>query len=693
MAGFVVPTTFVAHDKFSATLNRFDRQMRKISRRSFDVGRSFGKFGLAVATPLGLAVNEAVKFEDQMADVAKTTGKTGKELEMFGKDILNLSRDTRTSVEDLTKIAEIGGQLGVTDGLLEFVKASDQFNVALGGDFQGGVEEAVSQVGKLKNLFAGTRDLAIDQVITKAGSAINFLGAKGAGTSANITDFTLRLGALPDALKPTIQNTLALGTFLEEVGISSERGASGLGKFLLVASRDLGSFSKQIGISQKEAKVLLQTDPTEFAKRFAKTFEGLPVDKLGKRLKTLGLNSQEAIKVIGALSTGTQRLTKLQEFSNDAFADGTSLLEEFNTKNNTTVASFSKVRNQIKATAITLGTSLIPSITKVVESVTPLINKFSQWIQDNPRLTTNILKTVGAISALSLGISGLSFLVGGVAKGLGALSQVGMLVGGLTSKLKTFNAVMKVIGGPSAGTIGLAIAGATALYLAYDNLNTVYNRSNRALEIGKDVQKTAMLNTVDQRIEVNKLFKALEKSAIGSLDYNKALGRLEEIQPGVTKQFNLQSEELRNLSKAYDSVTDSILKQAKAEAALGIARDSLREAEVARIEGPSFLDKAIEFSQRQALAVGTFGASEAFGFGEGAVLTANEINQDRISGLEDDARTAANLYEQTVNPRQSFLSGLGQSIQERVEIVINNNSDSEVTTNTGGIAPTTSSTN
>ena len=76
--GFTVPTTFTAVDKFSGTINkmigntnRFERSLRNASRRSFEIARGAGAMGLAIVTPLALAVNEAVKFESAMADVAK----------------------------------------------------------------------------------------------------------------------------------------------------------------------------------------------------------------------------------------------------------------------------------------------------------------------------------------------------------------------------------------------------------------------------------------------------------------------------------------------------------------------------------------------------------------------------------------------------------------------------------------------
>jgi TP901 family phage tail tape measure protein len=432
---FVIPSIFTAIDKFSGPLNRMteklskftnqgdehnarmQRMSRKVSDVAFKTARTAAVVGTAILAPLGIVANEAIKFEDKMADVGKTTGLQGAALDKFGQDILGLGANTRTGVNDLVKIAEIGGQLGVVQNeLLSFTEAANKFNVALGKDFSGGVEEATSQVGKIKALFADSRSLDISSVLNKTGSAINELGAIGAGTSANITDFTLRLGALPDNIKPSLTNTLALGTYLEELGIDAQIGAGGMTNFLLVAGERIGGFAKQMGLSAAEAKTLLAQDPTEFAKKFAVSFKGMAPEKMAQKLHDLRIGSQESIKVIGALSSSTSRLTELQGLSAEAFAKGTSLTDEYNRKNNTTAGRLDQAKNNLQAFTIVLGTQLLPLITDLLKDIVPVIKSFTNWAKQNPKTTATILKIAAGMGVLAFAVSGIAGVVGLVYK-------------------------------------------------------------------------------------------------------------------------------------------------------------------------------------------------------------------------------------------------------------------------------------
>jgi hypothetical protein len=68
--------------------------------------------------------------------------------------------DTRTAQEDLLKIAQIGGQIGVAnDEMFGFVKSVDMAVVALGDEFSGGAEEVSTKLGVLSKVFKETKDL------------------------------------------------------------------------------------------------------------------------------------------------------------------------------------------------------------------------------------------------------------------------------------------------------------------------------------------------------------------------------------------------------------------------------------------------------------------------------------------------------------------------------------------------------
>jgi TP901 family phage tail tape measure protein len=436
-----IPTEFTAVDKFTSVVkqmtagvsnfsNTAQSSIDRLNTKLSKVRNNMAIGGAAIMAPLGVALNSAIKFEDKMADVAKTTGLTSEESDKYGKSILDLSKKTRTSIDQLQDIGVVAGTIGVAKDELEaFTKAGNEFAIALGSDF-GSTEEAVTQVAKLKNLFKETRDIDIATSMTKAGSAINEV-SNMAGSSDNINDFMLRIGALPDSMKPTIQQSAALGGFLEDAGLSAEIAAGGFSNLILTAGKNLPAFADQMGMTVKETKKLYAADPTEFALRFSKSLNKMSPDQLAKKLAFLKIGSQESIKVVGALGSGYEKLNKVILTSNDAFAKGTSISDEAAKKNETMAGKLAIAKNNIEALSITVGTELAPVLDEIIPKVVDFVQKIGGFIKENPNLITDIAIIGGVMWGLSFAIDSVK-----VAMTLGRA-----IIGGYTALMAAYEAV------------------------------------------------------------------------------------------------------------------------------------------------------------------------------------------------------------------------------------------------------------
>lgn len=460
MSNFVIPSIFTAVDKLSGPVDKMTRSLRGFdeqaktasarAERSFrKVGQAAGKIAVgagamatAVTAPLVVAINDAVKFEDKMADVAKTTGLEGAALDKFGKDILAMSANTRTSIESLQDIAAIGGQMGIANAeLLKFTGSVNKFNVALGSDFQGGVEEATRSIAVLRNLFKETRGLDISDAITKSGSAINAISAKGVSVP-ELTDFISRIGQLPDAVKPSIQATAALGAVLNKAGITSEIGARGLGDILMTAGQNLPAFAAQMKMTGAATRELINSSPEQFLMKFASSLKGLKSEQLSVLLKSLKIGDVGAIKVVGALGTATENFAKFQAIANAEFAKGTSLQDEYNKKNETMAAKLAKAKNNFEALSITVGTQLLPILDKIVQKVAPMITSFATFAKEHP----GMIKMVAALAGILWLITGIASLVAGISAIGVAFSAVAGFLAGLAPIASAVLLIFKVIG-------------------------------------------------------------------------------------------------------------------------------------------------------------------------------------------------------------------------------------------------------
>ena len=405
MANLIVPVIFRGIDRISQVVDNIDNRTQRLHKNLNKISAATGVAATAIAGGLLMSAKSAIEFQDQLADVAKTTGLEGKALEDYGNSILDLAKTTRSSIDDLTKIAAIAGQLGIApENLAEFTKQANEFAVALGDDYAGGVEEAISSVGKLNKLFKDTKTLNPAESLQRTGSVLNHLSSVGSATASNMNDFLLRMGALPDALKPSYTETAALGATLEELGLNSEVASSGLTNLLIKAGVGVGAFAQQMKISSKSAQDLLNNNPAQFAVQFAKSFKGLNAVQISKRLDDLKIKSNEVTKVIGLLSSGSELYTERLVQSNDAMREATSLTMEYATKNDTVAAKLKIAENNFEAMKITLGTQLLPVLAELLEMIMPIMSAVIDWIKENPKLAMTLGVIAGALYALSIAL-------------------------------------------------------------------------------------------------------------------------------------------------------------------------------------------------------------------------------------------------------------------------------------------------
>ncbi|WP_445458450.1 phage tail tape measure protein [Flavobacterium sp. HNIBRBA15423] len=338
------------------------------------LGASIIAMGAGMVLSIQKIIDISGKLSDAQADVMKTTKMNKKEVDELTKSFGML--ETRTSRIDLLKIAEEGGRIGIVkEEIGSFVEVMNKANVALGDSFTGGVEEVSSSLGKIKFLFQETKDLGVDKAYNSIGSAINELGANGAATERNIADFTLRIGALSDVMKPTIAETFALGAAFEESGIQSEVSARAYSIFLKQASTETGKFAKIMGISQKEVEKMINEDPLEFFLKFSEHLSKNAKNgvEMAKALEILGLGADGVNKIVGAAGNNVGRFRELVDLSNKSFSEGTSLIDEYNIKNTNLAATLEKVQK------------------KIIGWVTP--EGFVQWLED---VVNWIAKFIGA---------------------------------------------------------------------------------------------------------------------------------------------------------------------------------------------------------------------------------------------------------------------------------------------------------
>lgn len=306
-----------------------------------------------------VAIDLAVKLTDTYGDMQKATGLSADEVEKLDKNLQKI--DTRTSSDGLREMAVVAGQLGIAGEEVEgFVKGVDRVNVALGDEFTGGIEEVSKSLGGLKKIFSDTKDMKYEDALNKIGSSLNTLGATGSAKAPDIANFASRVAQLGDLAPKSAAEILGLGSGFLELNVSAEIASSGLKNVFTTAAGDIPVFSQQLGISKQKMEDLINTNPNEFLFRLAESFKGATPTQMVAQLNQLGIRSQEGQGAVMLLAKNTDFFRQRQNEANKAFVQGTSVMDEFNIKNNTSAALVDKQRKEFTLLQENIGTKLLP---------------------------------------------------------------------------------------------------------------------------------------------------------------------------------------------------------------------------------------------------------------------------------------------------------------------------------------------
>ena len=324
--------------------------------------------GFATLTAVFSGVNRAKEsfkeWDEAIADAMKTTQLSREEMLLLNVDLKKI--DTRTSQNRLLGLTRIAGKLGIDgrDSILQFVNAADKIDLALGEDLGGDAEDAIREIGKLVDIFNLEGQYGLEQSMLKTGSAINSLGMASTANEGYIVNFTKRIAGIAPNADISIDKVLGLAATLDKYGQMSETAATAVGQTIIGMYKRTEDFARVARMSFSEFKELLEKDANE---AFLRVLEGMNKGGEGmttvvKALDSLNLQGQRASTVLGSLAKHSDELRNQQLLANQAFDEGTSIIDEFNTKNNTATAQSEKRKKALVEEAVALGETLVPAI-------------------------------------------------------------------------------------------------------------------------------------------------------------------------------------------------------------------------------------------------------------------------------------------------------------------------------------------
>lgn len=304
-------------------------------------------------------VEEYATMDDEMTNVRKYTGQAAEEVERMNEDFKKM--DTRTPRKKLNQLAEDAGRLGITStaAVEEFVDGADKINVALGDDLG---DKAVSQIGKLAQMFGEDKTKGLRGAMLATGSAVNELAQNSSASAGYLVDFTARVAGVGKQAGFTQAQIMGLASVLDQNMQQDETAATAVQNLLAKMFQDSAKFAQIAGLNVKEFAKTLKEDANGALLQFlaAMKAKGGFAD-LAPMFEEMKMDGSRATGVLTVLADKLDDIKTAQDLASEAYSEGTSVLNEFETQNENVQAQLDKASKKFLDLSIELGQKLYPA--------------------------------------------------------------------------------------------------------------------------------------------------------------------------------------------------------------------------------------------------------------------------------------------------------------------------------------------
>lgn len=347
-------------------------------------------------------VEEYAKMDDEMTNVRKYTGQAAEEVERMNEDFKKM--DTRTPRQKLNQLAEDAGRLGITStaAVEDFVDGADKINVALGDDLG---DKAVSQIGKLAQMFGEDKTKGLRGAMLATGSAVNELAQNSSASAGYLVDFTARVAGVGKQAGFTQAQIMGLASVLDQNMQQDETAATAVQNLLSKMFQDSAKFAQIAGLNVKEFAKTLKEDANGALLQFlaAMRAKGGFAD-LAPMFEEMKMDGSRATGVLTVLADKLDDIKTAQNLANEAYSEGTSVLNEFETQNESVQAQLDKASKKFLDLSIELGQKLYPAARYCISAASLGVRTLStlvDFVKDYWRILVVLTAAIVTYTAVS----------------------------------------------------------------------------------------------------------------------------------------------------------------------------------------------------------------------------------------------------------------------------------------------------
>ena len=501
-----------------------------------------------------------MKFADQLTDIRKVALSTTEEIANLSRELAKI--DTRTSLEELNRIAYAGAKLGIqmqggTMALAGFVRAADQVNVALKEDLG---DEALTALAKITEVMGLVKKYGVEQAMLKTGSAIFRLASTSTATSGKIVDFSNRMLALGEQAALTTPDILALGAAVDSMALEPEVAATAFGKLVTELRKGTSPIEKSLGLATGSLKKLIESGKGMDAiltifRRMGETKNVFALDGL---FKDLGSDGARLVKTMVTMASKNGMLTKAVEESNKAFAEGSAVTVEYNMQQETAAAYMERANNLWEKQFVSASAASGPvhDIAKAWFEVTKELTNSMSFMSEvrlaialifaSIKMLLNILPTL--ITTLSM--AGLAGAFAKLITYIQGAEAASLSLAGVWTKLQaTFN---KLSFAKQAGVIGGVIALLGILVVKLAEYTSSLYQASAGQRVLNEVQEEGKRKAMEEQEELKRLHNVM-KDTSASMDLRlQAMNKLNGAIPNLNARINTETGVVKENTKAWE---------------------------------------------------------------------------------------------------------------------------------------------
>nr|DAT41408.1 MAG TPA: tail tape measure protein [Caudoviricetes sp.] len=569
-------------------------------------------FGMVISFVAGItgvfltmrkAVADYLNLDSAYSDVMKYTGKTREEVVGLNEDLKKF--DTKTARVELNALLSDAGKLGIKgkQDLLDFAYAGDVIRVSLGEDLG---KDAIKNIGKLAQMFGDADTMGLKDAMLAIGSSINDIAQSSSASEPYLVEFTNRMAGIGKQADMTIPQIIGFASVLDQNAQQVEMASTALNGVMMKMFKDPAKLARIAGLEVTSFAKLVREDANEALLQLLSTLGNKGgMNKLAPIFDEMKLDGARASQVLSVLAGNVDKVRQQQQQATQAFKDGTSVVNEFNTKNNDLTAQMMKAKKIFQERVYQLGEQLLPIMTKLVTGSSMTIRMMNNlitlgikygdvilWLTATVTsyyvsikvanslqvLSNNLTKTATALKlAYGVAMGNLSGYTVTSYKNLKSLyllmqghpavlktlrvgtylyaASVQFLTGHWGKAAKAMKSAWAIMALNPISLLTAAIVGATAV--SYKLTQRVKDYYDLKKVLNKIEEKTTVLFDKESK-KVEELRKKIHDNSLALSDRKKAVEDLKTILPGYYAEINNEGKIVKENTDALDKMNETL---------------------------------------------------------------------------------------------------------------------------------------